>query len=301
MPDAKRTRERQLAKQAQQRKLQREARRRRHNATVGLIGSLLVAGLLVVAYFVLTGGDQGTDASKTPTPKPSHSPKPKGLPTPTASVSLAATLPDAVACGGSVPAAAADPKPQFDRAPDPKDVLRDGTDYTAVVQTSCGTFEMKLYPEVAPKTVASFVFLAQQRYFDGTWFHRIVSDFVIQGGSPDGNGGGPNSGPGYEFGLEVDPKVNFDRTGLLAMGRASDPNTNGSQWFVTTGDASSLSQQYTIFGEVTKGMDVVTKIGVVPTTGVNNDEPTQAVYVDKVTINPTKASANPSPTGTPSP
>jgi peptidylprolyl isomerase len=295
MPNAKRTRERQLAKQAQRRKIQQQARRRRRNATFGFVATLAAAALLVVAFFALTNdGGTGASPSATKSPKASHGPKPEGLPTPVASVSLSAPVPKTVACGATVPAAAAEPRPQFDRAPSPADVLKPNKAYTAVIETSCGTFEIELLPDVAPNTVASFVFLAEQHYFDGQFFHRIVPGFVIQGGSADGTGGGPTSGPGYAVDLEVDPEVNFDKVGTLAMAHTPDDvNSNASQWFVTLaadpGTQDSLNQQYSIFGRVAKGMDVVMEIGAVPTAGPSGDTPTQAVYIDKVTITETKA------------
>jgi cyclophilin family peptidyl-prolyl cis-trans isomerase len=214
---------------------------------------------------------------------------PDGEPTKTGEVTAVATPPGQIACDGQVPDAWSAPKPQFDEAPSPKDVLEPNAAYTAVVRTSCGTFEFELLRDVAPKAVASFVFLAREHYFDGTWFHRIVPGFVIQTGDPTGTGGG---GPGYTYGIEVDPKVVYDHIGQVAMARGNDANSVGSQWFVTTGDASNLNPSaqnpgYTIFGDVTSGLDVVTEIGAVPPADPADPQtgtPTLAVYVESVTI-----------------
>ncbi|HEX6844540.1 MAG TPA: peptidylprolyl isomerase [Actinomycetota bacterium] len=233
---------------------------------------------------ILTGGD---DASPTPTPSGSGSPSPTvsitpdGEPTRIGEVTAAATPPGQIACDGQVPDGWTTPKPQFDEPPRPKDVLEAKTDYTAIVETSCGTLEIELLRDVAPQTVASFVFLAEEGFFDGVWFHRIAPAFVIQTGDPEGTGGG---GPGYSFGIEVDEALNFDHVGQVAMARGEDPNSNGSQWFITTGEASHLNQQYTIFGDVTEGLDVVTEIGDVPPADGTPDTPSLAVYVESVTI-----------------
>lgn len=123
------------------------------------------------------------------------------------------------------------------------------------IKTKKGTIVFEMFDEQAPKTVSNFVYLADQKYFNNLTFHRVVPNFVIQGGDPLGNGTG---GPGYKF---VDEKVvrNYDQ-GIVAMAN-SGPNTNGSQFFIMLEDVP-LPKLYTIFGKVTKGMDVVKKIRV---------------------------------------
>jgi cyclophilin family peptidyl-prolyl cis-trans isomerase len=280
-----RAREKQLAKLHAKRQAERASEARRRRVRNGAIGA--VAGLAVIlgGIAILTGGD---DATPSPTPSGSGSPSPTvsitpdGAPTKVGEVTAAgATPPGRIACDGQVPDAWSEPKPQFDEPPKPKDVLEPDTDYTAVVATSCGTFEFELLRDVAPKTVASFVFLAEQGFFDGTWFHRIAPAFVIQTGDPEGTGAG---GPGYSFGIEVDEELTFDHVGQVAMARGEDVNSNGSQWFVTIGEASHLSQQYTIFGDVSEGLDVVTEIGDVPPADGTPDTPSLAVYVESITI-----------------
>ena len=118
-----------------------------------------------------------------------------------------------------------------------------------------GEFVVELYPDKAPKTVNNFVFLARQGYYDGTTFHRVLEDFMAQGGDPTGTGGG---GPGYEFENE-DSDLLFDKPGVVAMAN-SGRDTNGSQFFITFVPYPSLDGGYTIFGQVVEGMDVVNGI-----------------------------------------
>mgnify|MGYP000872871814 CR=1 FL=1 len=120
-----------------------------------------------------------------------------------------------------------------------------------------GSFEIELYAEKAPKTVNSFVFLAREGYFDGVTFHRVLEDFMAQGGDPTGTGMG---GPGYKFEYE-DSGYAFDKAGVVAMANAGPRTaTNGSQFFITFGPNPSLDGDYTIFGQVVSGMDVVNGI-----------------------------------------
>ncbi len=135
-------------------------------------------------------------------------------------------------------------------------------DYYAEIETSKGKVGIDLFENEAPVTVNSFVFLALNRYFEGIVFHRVIPGFVAQTGDPTGTGMG---GPGYQFGLEVTPKLNYDQKGRLGMARTMDPNSNGSQFFITYGPTPNLNQQYTIFGQVVEGMEVVERIA--PTEG----------------------------------
>ena len=148
--------------------------------------------------------------------------------------------------------------------------------YTATIKTSYGDIVLELFPKDAPVTVNNFVFLARQGFYNGVKFHRVVKGFVIQGGDPTGTG---TSGPGYRF---ADEKITKDYVaGTLAMANAG-ANTNGSQFFITLADLSgSLPKNYTIFGQVTKGFDVVQKIGDVP---VQGSSPVKGVIIDSVTI-----------------
>ena len=147
----------------------------------------------------------------------------------------------------------------------------------AVMKTSEGEITFELFDEDAPKTVSNFKELAGQGFYDGLIFHRIIPDFMIQGGCPEGTGTG---GPGYQFEDEInDHKV---ERGALAMANAG-PNTNGSQFFiVTTGAASWLDGKHTVFGRVTDGMDVADKISTVPTD--SQDKPREAVVIERVEL-----------------
>jgi len=147
--------------------------------------------------------------------------------------------------------------------------------YTATIETSAGTLEAEFYPEDAPATVNNFLFLAREGYYDGIIFHRIISGFMIQGGDPTGSGSG---GPGYKF--DDEPVSKSYTRGTLAMANAG-PNTNGSQFFIMHADYG-LPNQYTIFGEVTDGIEVIDAIAGAPTGA--GDRPNDPVTINSVTI-----------------
>jgi len=153
--------------------------------------------------------------------------------------------------------------------------------YVATIETSQGSFDITFFPNEAPKTVNNFVCLARSGFYDNTTFHRIVSGFVIQGGDPEGTGRG---GPGYRF--EDEPVTRSYSRGIVAMANAG-PNTNGSQFFVCLQEVG-LPPAYTVFGEVTGGMDTVDKIAAVSTQklpGSNEkSSPLEPVTVSTVTI-----------------
>lgn len=129
--------------------------------------------------------------------------------------------------------------------------------YTATITTPRGDIVIKLRPDLAPQTVNSFVFLAREGYYNGLTWHRVIADFMAQGGDPTGTGTG---GPGYTVPGEFSD-VSFDRPGILAMARpGNDINGNGSQFFITTAPATYLDGQYTVFGEVISGQEIVDAI-----------------------------------------
>jgi cyclophilin family peptidyl-prolyl cis-trans isomerase len=154
--------------------------------------------------------------------------------------------------------------------------------YTGTLETNKGTIEVELFPSDAPQTVNNFVCLAEDGYYDQTPFHRIVKGFVVQGGDPTGTGSG---GPGYRFNDE--PVTRDYVRGTLAMANAG-PNTNGSQFFIVLEDLRGrLPKNYTIFGRVTDGLDVVDAIANTPTVvgrSGENSSPTEPVTLEKVTI-----------------
>ena len=148
---------------------------------------------------------------------------------------------------------------------------------SATLQTNHGAIELELYDEDAPKTVDNFVKLARDGFYDGVIFHRVIPDFMIQGGDPTGTGAG---GPGYQFEDEFNAHK-VDR-GALAMANAG-PNTNGSQFFIVTADACPwLDGKHTVFGRVTAGMDVVEAIEATPTGP--GDRPRDEVRIESVAV-----------------
>ncbi len=132
------------------------------------------------------------------------------------------------------------------------------------LETTKGTIEIELMPKIAPKTCENFVGLIEQKYYDGIIFHRVIKDFMIQGGDPTGTGTGGKSIWGNPFEDEVTPNVKFNEQGILAMAN-SGPNTNGSQFFITTIPTPWLNMKHTIFGKVVSGYDVVQDIENTPT------------------------------------
>lgn len=137
----------------------------------------------------------------------------------------------------------------------PQQVISEGRDYTATItMENGGQVVVDLYPAEAPITVNNFVFLACQGFYDGLTFHRVIPGFVAQGGDPTGTGTG---GPGYTIEHEADNGVPFDRAGLISMAHRMQPNTTGSQFFITYAPVPQLDADFTAFGEVVEGMDVV--------------------------------------------
>jgi len=128
--------------------------------------------------------------------------------------------------------------------------------FATVNMAKGGEFVIQLYPDKAPASVNSFIFLARQGYYDGVTFHRVLEGFMAQGGDPTGTGGG---GPGYTFANEAND-MKFDKAGVVAMANTGQPNSNGSQFFIMFGPYGLSENDYTIFGQVTKGMDIVTAI-----------------------------------------
>ena len=133
-----------------------------------------------------------------------------------------------------------------------------------VIETNSGTIEVELFCKAAPLACENFIRLAEKGYYNGVIFHRVIKDFMIQGGDPTGTGRGGESIWGKPFKDECTPELKFDKPGLLAMANAG-PGTNGSQFFITTVKTPWLNGRHTIFGKVIKGYDIVKKIGSVPT------------------------------------
>jgi peptidyl-prolyl cis-trans isomerase B (cyclophilin B) len=214
------------------------------------VALLLVCALLLAAC---GGGDKEQASSPTETPAPAAE----------------------TGCE-KVPAA----KPKDVKVPKPTEKLKKGKTYVARVLTNCGEFDITLDPARAPRTGGSFKTLVDKRFYDGLSFHRIVAGFVIQGGDPEGSG---NGGPGFQI-VEPPPQDLTYSKGVVAMAKAeTDPaGTSESQFFVVTGEDAGLPPDYALLGKVTKGQDVVDKIGVAE---VGPDEkPLQPIVIRQIRI-----------------
>ncbi len=245
---------------------------------IGVSIAVALGGIGLAVFAFTRGGGSGATAS--------------GTPAPSATSSIPATVdpspgPKAVACGARAPKDATTPKPQFSNPP--KMSIDTGTTYLATLQTSCGKIVIELDPKTAPNTVNSLVFLARKGFFDGTRFHRIARNFVIQGCDPTGTGSG---GPGYST-LDVPPDGAKYPVGTVAMAKTGqDPaGTAGSQFFIVTSASAQAALapggkgQYAIVGHVISGMDVVRKIASLPIQGGGSDgAPARSVYIDRMTI-----------------
>lgn len=158
----------------------------------------------------------------------------------------------------------------------------------AVIKTSYGDMTVAFWPAVAPKTVENFKKLAREGFYDGTAFHRIIKGFMIQGGCPntkEGAKGIPGTGdPGWKVKAEFNEKPHV--RGVLSMARSSHPDSAGSQFFICHGDARFLDRQYTAFGEVVQGLDVLDQIAGVPCTGSERSTPIERIAVESVRLVP---------------
>ena len=148
--------------------------------------------------------------------------------------------------------------------------------YKARMETDKGTMVIELFASKTPITVNNFVFLAREGYYDGIIFHRVIDNFMVQGGDPTGTGRG---GPGYKFGDEFDASLKHDKQGILSMANAG-PGTNGSQFFITHGPTPHLNGKHTVFGQVVEGLDVLMSIPARDPGNVN----APAVKIIRVTI-----------------
>ena len=244
-------RAKELARARYERAQQREAARarRRHRSTVVAAGaSVLVVVLLVWGVAALVGGPSPAEAT------PADA-------TPSAGTSAANG--SSFSCPS--PTASA-PAPQT-FASEPPMTLEPGTSYRATITTNCGPIVVDLLADKAPHAVNSFLFLAGKGYFDGTSCHRLTTAeqglSVLQCGDPTGTGTG---GPGYHFGVENAPADGVYPAGTLAMARTADPNSNGSQFFITYADSTIPSPDgYTVFGTVVSGLDIIEKVGAAGT------------------------------------
>ncbi len=270
MPDPKRERQRQNREAARAAQLEaaRQAKKKQSAIRIAVVAGLAIV-LAVLAAALFGGKDDkkttsATDSSTTTSSGPAGS---------TTTVDQAALA--KVQCNDTKPPENPN-RPTF-KEPPPM-TIDQAKKYTATMETSCGKITIDLDPKAAPKTVNSFVFLAKQKYFDGLTFHRVVKDFVIQGGDPQGTGQG---GPGYEFEDEL-PQEPY-KIGSLAMAN-SGANTNGSQFFIVTGNEGvQLPAKYNLFGQVTSGVDVAQKLETFASDDPSG-KPSRPIYILKVTI-----------------
>jgi cyclophilin family peptidyl-prolyl cis-trans isomerase len=269
MPSEKRQRqdEGRLARLEAQRTAERQGQRKRQARTLGLIiGAIVLAAL---GFAIFSADDADDEASTADSSSTTEAPTDTGEPGDPA----IGTTP----CPGEE--GPAEPVLTFESGPEACiDVAKA---YQATIATSRGEIVVELYPDRAPKAVNSFVFLARNRYYEGVTFHRIIPGFVVQGG--DANGDPPGSGgPGYTFADELPTEgPPYYEIGSLAMAN-SGPDTNGSQFFIVTGDQGvQLPASYSLFGKVTEGMEVVREIEA---TGTPAGSPTEETTITSVTI-----------------
>ncbi len=262
MPENRRPkRQRKKEAAAARRQAMREAaerRRKRRIFTLAAITAIVVLGGGAFAFMTVRAPEQDTIAEGTPTPE-------------------ADPATGDVACGGEVPPAAGEEKATYE-APEDQN-LQDDQAYLLRLETSCGTIDIALDHRRAPETANSIAFLARQGFYDGLTFHRVVPDFVLQGGDPQGDGTG---GPGYK--VEEAPPENLTYTrGVVAMAKAGQEpaGTSGSQFFIVTGDEAPLPAEFALLGEVIEGMAVAEEIEAL---GTGDGPPSQTVYIEQAGI-----------------
>jgi peptidyl-prolyl cis-trans isomerase B (cyclophilin B) len=271
--DRERAKRRHVRRQAA---LQARAHRARRNQQV--VGAALAVILVVGGVFLLSqqldtspaGGSAAVGATTAPSTAPS---------TPSSASPNSSS-------GASSPTPTKSAKQYADAPPR---TLAQGKTWDATVRTNRGTLSLELYGDKAPQTVSSFIFLSRDKYYDGTACHRITLSAplqVLQCGDPTGSGTG---GPGYTYGIENAPKDGQYPAGTLAMARTQDPDSNGSQFFITYA-ASTLPTQgggYSVFGKVTKGLDVLTSIAKEGTaSGESDGAPKNPVTITSITVEP---------------
>jgi cyclophilin family peptidyl-prolyl cis-trans isomerase len=225
-----------------------------------LAGFAVLAAVIVGIILISRSGGSSDNASKTTASKEKGGKKEAG--------------------GKAVCEEVEQPEPREESLPKPKMTTKKGEKVTAVVETNCGTFDIELATKEAPTIANSFAYLAEEGFYDELTFHRIVPEFVIQGGDPEGTGGG---GPGYEV-VEAPPKNLKYTLGTVAMAKTAEAPAGaaGSQFYVVSGpQGETLPPEYALVGHVTEGLDVVEAIGEL---GGPEEKPTQPVVIEKMTI-----------------
>ncbi len=252
-----------------------------------LIGAVALLALAAVLFQQFGGGDEGDEPSDEAAVGPGASAltsSPAAGASATASASPTAGSPiSATQCWSSAPTISGDGPPQWSEAP--QQVIDPAKTYTATIETTAGAIVVDLNQDLAPVTVNNFVCLARAGYYDNTPFHRIILDFMIQGGDPTGTGSG---GPGYQFQDELPEGETPYVRGTIAMANAG-PNTNGSQFFIVHQDQpAQFPKDYSIFGQVSQGLEIVDALAAMPVADNGRGElsdPTGDVRIVTVTIN----------------
>ena len=261
MPASQKRQRKKEGRQArQQAALAARRRRSRRNTVIATVVIMAVVIAVIAAFSGGGGTSKSTKASSTNT----------------------TTAPSGAALKGDTPCPKADGTSArtTSYAKPPPMCIDPAKTYTATMATTKGSMTIALDAKAAPKTVNNFVVLARYHFYDGLTFHRIVPDFVIQGGDPKGNGSG---GPGYAFADEL-PAAGKYKVGSLAMAN-SGPDTNGSQFFIITGaEGMALPPQYSLFGQVTDGLATVDAIAKLGVPGAPNGRPSETVKMTSVTI-----------------
>ena len=264
--DRERAKRRHVRRQAA---LQARAQRSRRNQQV--VGAVLAVLVVIGGVFLLTQQMDNSPADGSASAR---------------STSSASATPSSTATGSSSPTPTKSAK-QYAKAP--ARTLAEGKTWDATVRTNRGTLTLELFGDKAPQTVSSFLFLSRDKYYDGTPCHRITLGAplqVLQCGDPTGTGSG---GPGYSYGIENAPKDGSYPAGTLAMARTQDPNSNGSQFFLTYADSTLPTEGggYSIFGRVTKGLDVLTSVAKEGTaSGESDGAPKNPVTITSITVEP---------------
>jgi peptidyl-prolyl cis-trans isomerase B (cyclophilin B) len=238
------------------------ARARRTQQVVGAVVAVLVVAVGVVLLTRMVGDDGTATAGSTSTPSGTATPNPTGSETPSSTAS-----------------------PKTYKTPPPK-TLAKGAVWEAKVATSAGPLTLELDGQKAPQTVSSFIFLSQQKFFDGSRCHRLTTSgiYVLQCGDPTGTGSG---GPGYQYGIENAPSDGKYPAGTIAMARTSDPSSNGSQFFLVYQDSTLPTDGggYTVFGKITGGLDVLKKVAAAGTAdGSGDGAPKEPVTISSISV-----------------
>jgi len=219
------------------------------SAAVVLVVLGIVAAILINRAAPAETGANTQAATSVAAFNATEGPQPTAAPQPTSAPAVTEPLdapPDALPTATTY---------SFD-APPPMEI-DPAKQYTATILTPRGEIVVELLPQIAPQTVNNFVFLARQNFYNGLTWHRVLENFMAQGGDPLGDGTGD---PGYSIPAEFTSEITFDQPGIVAMARSNDPDSAGSQFFITTGPAPWLNEQYTIFGRVVSGQEIVNGI-----------------------------------------